>query len=307
MSGPDIIGVGCCVLDELLLLDSYPAVGSEGGIRIREYSLQGGGPAATAMAAAARLGAATGLIARIGDDDRGRTMADGLREAGVDVSRLAVTPGARSTLSVVCVHRPTGQRSFLMHSDARTALRVEDVDADYLAGSKIVLLDSFGPPALAAATCAKQVGAKVVFDAGGGPGDRAALEDFWPLIDVMIAAEGFGRGFTGRDDPAAAAEGVCRAGPAAAIVTAGADGAYVAAADGAFHQPAFDVEVVDTTGAGDVFHGAFAAGMLEGWELPRTVAFASAAAAIICQSLGGRAGLPTRQQVLAFLAERSAR
>jgi sulfofructose kinase len=307
MTRPDIIGVGCCVLDELLLLDSYPTVGAEGAVSVRDYSLQGGGPAATAMATAARLGAKTGLIARVGDDDRGRRLAKELRQAGVDVSRLAFTAGARSTLSGVCVHRPTGQRSFLMHSDARTGLRVEDVDRDYLAGAKVVLLDSFAPAALAAARCAADAGAKIVFDAAGGGGDRATMEEFLSLIDVMIGAEDFGRGFLGRDDPAAAADAIRRAGPEVAIITAGAEGAYVAAAEGASHQPAFDVQVVDTTGAGDVFHGAFAAAMLEGWELPRSVTFASATAAIICRSLGGRAGLPTRDQVLAFLAERGAR
>ena len=82
MSAPDVVGIGCCVLDELLLLDRYPVEGVESGTRVKAYSLQGGGPAATAMAAVARLGARAGFVGKIGDDDRGRKIREGLREAG---------------------------------------------------------------------------------------------------------------------------------------------------------------------------------------------------------------------------------
>jgi len=130
------------------------------------------------------------------------------------------------------------------------------------------------------------------------------LDELLASTDVLIGSAGFGRGFLGGDDPAEAAEAVRRAGCGVGIITAGEHGAYVAGEGESFHQPAFEVEVVDTTGAGDVFHGAFVVGLLEGSPLRRTCAFAAAAAALSCRALGGRAGLPTREQVLDFLAER---
>ena len=300
-----VVGVGCCVLDELLLVDRYPVVGAETAIRVKEYSLQGGGPAATAMAAAARLGARAGFIGKIGDDDRGRRIRRGLDEGGVDISRLVVVPGERSTLSVVCVHAPTGKRSFLMDSNPQLQLRPGELDREYVMAAEIVHLDDFGPAALAAGRWAKQAGRRVSFDAAGVPHDRDVLERFFSLIDVMIVSADFARGFLGRDDPAAAALAIRRAGPPIAAVTVGAHGVHLAAEE-TFHQPAFPVEVVDTTGAGDVFHGAFLIGLLENWPVQKTAAFAAATAAMSCRALGGREGIPTRSQVFDFLAGRGA-
>jgi len=299
----DAVGVGAPTLDELLLLDGYPAVGAERAIRVRAHSVQGGGPAATAMAAAARLGLRTGLVGKIGDDDRGRRIRAGLIEAGVDVARMVVAAGGRSTLSVVCVHAATGERNFLIHADPAVRLEPDDLDRDYIAAAKVLLVDSFSPASLAAARWAKSAGGRVVLDAAGVPDRREALDEFFELTDVLIASRPFGAEYLGRDDPAAAADALRRAGPAVAVVTAGADGAHVAAEDESFHQPARGVRVVDTTGAGDVFHGAFVVGLVEGWPLRRTAAFASAAGAIICRTLGGRAGLPTRDETLRLMAK----
>jgi len=303
MTGPDAVGVGAPTLDELLLLDDYPAVGSERAIRVRTHSVQGGGPAATAMAAAARLGLRTGFVGKVGDDDRGRQIRAGLIDAGVDVSRLGVAAGGRSTLSVVCVHAATGERNFLIHADPDVGLAPDDLDRDYIAAAKVLLVDSFSPAALTAARWAKAAGRRVVLDAAGAPERGEGLDEFLALTDVLIGSRPFGAGFLGRDDPPAAAEALRRAGPDVAIVSAGADGAWVAAAGESFHQPACRVEVVDTTGAGDVFHGAFIVGLIESWPLPRTAAFASAAGAIICRTLGGRAGLPARNEVLRLMGQ----
>jgi len=302
---PDTVGVGLCMLDELLLLPRYPDPAEETAIHVLGSTRQGGGPAATAMAAAARLGASAGIVGGIGDDDRGRQIAAGLAAAGVDTSRLLVRAGVRSDLSVVCVHAPTGRRSFLIDSDPAVRLSPADLDREYVAAARVVLIDGFGPAALAAAGCARQAGRTVVLDAAGCPPDRDALEAVLAATDVAIGSAAFGRGLIGRDDPAAAADAARALGPATAVVTGGADGAWAASPEGRFHQPAFDVDVVDTTGAGDVFHGAFIVGLLEGRPLRGTTAFAAAVAAMSCRALGGRAGIPTRQEALDFLAARA--
>jgi ribokinase len=297
----DAVGVGVSCLDELLLLPRFPDPRVESGVRVKAYSRQGGGMAATAMAAAGRLGLRTALVSVVGDDDRGREILAGLRAAGVDTSAIAIRPGRRSPLSVVCVHEPTGSRSFLADHDEEVHLRPEDLDRSFITSAPLVLLDSFTPAALTAGRWARQARRAVVYDAGAVPGERAALDEALSWTDCFIASAGFARGFAGADDPAAGAEAIRAAGAGVGVVTAGADGAYVSADEGSFHQPALPVDVVDTTGAGDVFHGAFLVGLAEGWPLRRGVAFAAAAAALSCRALGGRAGLPTRAEVEALL------
>jgi len=304
MTGPQAVGVGLCMLDELLLLPRYPDADRESAIHATGYCLQGGGPAATAMVAAARLGARAGLLAKVGEDDRGRRIVGGLRDAGVDTSRLVTVAGGRSALSIVCVHAPTGRRSFLIDADPAMRLQPGDLDRDYVASAAVVLIDSFTPAGLAAAACARDAGRTVVFDAAGVPADRALLGEALALTDVMIVSAEFARKFHPAGGPADAAEAIRRAGPPVAVVTGGPEGAWLAAAGESFHQGAFEVDVVDTTGAGDVFHGAFLIGLLESWPLRRTCAFAAASAALACRALGGRTAIPDRAEVEALLRAR---
>ena len=142
----------------------------------------------------------------------------------------------------------------------------------------------------------------------GPVGDRH--RELIPYVDVLITGEGYARGLTGIDDIWAAGEAVLQLGPRIFCETVGAAGSYtIAATDGGrpaerFHTPAFEVNVVDTTGAGDVFHGAYIVGLLHGWDLRQVALFSTAVSAIKCTKLGGRAGIPNYQEVLAFLAER---
>jgi len=301
MTGLDAVGIGTPTLDELLLLPSYPDEQVESAIRMAGYAVDGGGPAATAMVAAARLGWRTGYVANVGDDERGRRILEGLRAAGVDASTVVVQPGGRSTLSVVCIHAPTGRRSFLLDSDPELRLGPRELPRDYIASARILLVESFAPTALAAAALARKAGRKVVVDASAMPAEQSRVSGLFSLTDVVIASARFAREFLGRDDPSAAAEAIRAAGAPVAVVTAGADGAFLSAAGEAFHQPAFAVEVVDTTGAGDVFHGAFIAAMLEGLPPRTATAWAAGAAALSCRRLGGRAGIPDRRELVEFL------
>ena len=125
--------------------------------------------------------------------------------------------------------------------------------------------------------------------------------------DILIASLAFASSFANTEDVDVAIDRLLGYGPSVAIVTLGVQGCRGQAEGYRFHSPAFPVEVVDTTGAGDVFHGAFIYGMLQGWELMKKIEFASAVAAIKCTRLGGRTGIPDRQQALRFLRERNSR
>ena len=154
------------------------------------------------------------------------------------------------------------------------------------------------PGAIQAARAAKAAGIPVLVDAGT-PDDR--IEELLSLVDFAVASQSFPEKLTGHADRIRALQALRDYGPKVAAMTLGPDGAVAVTEGGAFHSPGFPVTVVDTTGAGDVFHGAFAYGIIEGWDIPKILRFSNAVAAMKCCSLGGRTGIPSRSGVEAFL------
>jgi sugar/nucleoside kinase (ribokinase family) len=176
------------------------------------------------------------------------------------------------------------------------------LDLDRLKGASCLLIDGFWPDsALQAARRARAEGVPVVADFGGVEGKRKEL---LPLVDFLITNEECARRVAGRDDPERACRMVQEMGAKVVVATLGDRGCAFAGEGVAGRMPAFEVDVVDTTGAGDCFHGAFCVGVVRGWPLERTLEFASATSALKCRKLGGRAGLPTLDEVNAFLEER---
>jgi sugar/nucleoside kinase (ribokinase family) len=163
----------------------------------------------------------------------------------------------------------------------------------------------FMPAAIQAARWARAAGVKVCFD---GNHLRPGVAKLLPLVDWLVVAESFPAAYTGMENPGAAAKVLLAEGAELLTVTLGARGCRVWAADSpameeGLHVPGFAVEAIDTTGAGDAFHGGFLYAMLQGWDLARVATFANAVAAINCRTLGGRRGLPTRDDVAALLAD----
>ena len=160
--------------------------------------------------------------------------------------------------------------------------------------------------ALQAAKWMHEAGRTVVLD---GHKTRGAVHDHLralvQYVDVLISGSGFAQGLTGESGILEAGATVLRMGPRIFVQTEGEDGSYTVTLEERFHTPAFESEVVDTTGAGDVFHGAYIVGLLHGWDPQRIALFSTAVSAIKCTKLGGRAGIPRYDKVLAFLRERS--
>lgn len=292
----DIVMLGICAWDYLGTVSRIPL---NDKARMIEHLEQGGGPAGTAAVAASRLGARTGFIGKVGDDARGRLILDGFRQEGVDASGCVVQQGAISPAAFCWVEQSTGNRSVAWHPGSITPLRPEEVPQDLVRGARVLHLDGHqAGAAVAAAERARQAGATVSLDAGAY---HQHMDRLMELSHVVIASEAFGRELIGSDNPEAAVREIFSCGPRIAMVTLGSRGSLCLTSAGLLHKPAFTVDVVDTTGAGDVFHGAFCVGMLEGWDLDRTIDFASAAAALKCRRLGGRTGILPRAEVIDFL------
>jgi ribokinase len=302
----DIIGLGMATLDILIRLRDLPTWDGCGAFSA--FGMDGGGMAGTACVAAARLGAQVGFISTAGNDEMAERKLASFYQAGVDLSRMVRREMPENQLVLVYVHEDTGERVFSgMHKVGTIPLQVAELDRAYIQSGKYLHLDGFYPAAAQqAARWARDAGVRVCLDGtktGGGP-----LSDEWLELvgqtDILICASGFGKSLTGLSDPWEIGEAALAFGPQIVVQTEGEQGSYTVTAAERFHTPAFPVEVVDTTGAGDVFHGAYLVGLLHGWDLPQTARFASAVAAIKCTQPGGRGGIPTFDQTLAFLDAR---
>ncbi len=279
----------------------------EHGGRISAFGFDGGGPVGTALVAAARLGANVGYVGTAGSDEAAEIKVRALVRDGVDVSRMIVRSGPENQVILVCVDKDTGERVFAgLHSRREEPLMPNELDRDYIISAPILHLDGYHPDAaLQAARWMREAGGRVVLDAAktSGPIDpslRALLEH----VDVLVCGSGFAPALTGRTDLWEAGCAALEYGPQIVVQTEGERGSYTVSTEEAFHMPAFAVDVVDTTGAGDVFHGAYIVGLLKGWPLRAIAQFASAVAAYKCTTLGGRVGIPRYDQVVAFLASR---
>jgi sulfofructose kinase len=301
-----ILGLGMATLDILIRLRDLPTW--EGCGSFSAFDMDGGGMAGTACVAAARLGAQVGFISTAGNDEMAERKLASFSEAGVDLSRMVRRAEPENQLTLVYVHEETGERVFAgMRKAGAVPLEVSELDRAYIQSGKYLHLDGYFPTAaLQAAGWAHEVGMTVSLDGSKMAGAQLSTE--WLALvrqtDILICAAGFGKALTGRDDPWQIGEAALTFGPHVIVQTEGEQGSYTVTANERFHTPAFPVEAVDTTGAGDVFHGAYLVGLLNGWGLQRTARFASAAAAIKCTQPGGRRGIPSFDQTLAFLHAR---
>lgn len=293
-----IVGLGGVCLDRLAILPRMPDWDEVE--HISRSATQLGGMVATALVAAARLGEAVEMIGGVGNDDAGRYALETLNREGVATPRMYVINDDTTAFSFILVHEETGQRTILHQRgvQAREELPSETFDFE---GIRFLHLDGYWyRSTLRAAQQAKACGITVTLD----PSTRllhADAEELFQFVDYFMPGIAFVEQFMAERDPFRAARTLLKYGGKAVILTKGADGVYVCAPDDEFHVPAFRVPVVDTTGAGDVFHGAFVAGLQKGYALRQAVTFASAVAALKCTKLGGQAGIPTFQETLEFL------
>lgn len=303
----EIICLGRCTVDILNLVDHFPC--GDDLIRVIDSSLQGGGPVATAAAAAARLGASVAVVDCIGDDWRGKIILEQFEKQGVSTDLLQVIPGKISTQSVLLVEAGSGKRAII---NARGDTPVPELTEEFLSNldhCKILHITGTYPRVVMDAIArVKSHGGIISFDGGAGL-YRQSDPEILRQVDWLICAQEYANKLTGMQSTQKMLTGMLEIGVKIAGITFGEAGSWFASADGQiFHQPAFPVQkVVDTTGCGDSFHGAFLYAMSHGHDLQQAAQLAAAVAAINAQALGGRAGLPDIHEVEKLIKTLSAR
>ena len=290
----DILGFGAVAVDDLFYLDAFPEPGSK--VQVREERREGGGLVGTALVAAARLGAAAAYAGVMGDDELSTYSLAELARAGVDCSLVQRRPDARPFHAVILVDRATGGRTILSSRAGVVSPPPALASADLIAACHVLLVDhTVASFALAAIPLARRLGVPVVADLERVTPEVLAL---LPLVDHLVVGERFAAQVTGEAAPAEMVRGLLIPGRAAVVVTAGERGCWYADPGGEVrHQPALRVEVVDTTGCGDVFHGAYATMLARGEAVARAVAVATVAAGLKATQPGGRSGIPDWETV----------
>lgn len=296
-----VVCVGLAVLDLVFEVDAFPRIAGKHFAR-RLHQI-GGGPAANGAVTVVRLGGEAAFVGAVGDDPTGQGILAGLRSEGVDVANVAVVSDATSPTSAVLVD-PSGERLIVNHLDASLHARANP-STDPPGDADAVLADLRWPEAAErACRSARTRGRPAVLDY-----DLTTDLDDAPLLaaatHIAFSQPALARR-AGTDDPAEGLRRIAGQTDAWVAVTLGGGGVHWLDGDTVTRLPAFDVEVVETLGAGDVFHGALALSLGAGEREADAVRFASAAAALKCARAGGRAGIPRSDDVRTFLNERGA-
>ena len=288
----DIVAIGLNATDTLIRVPRFPAFDSK--TRIVSSALLPGGQAATAAVACRRWGLRSRYVGKVGDDAAGRLQREEFAREGIEVHLIEV-PNCASQLAFIIVDQSTGERTILWQRDERLDLRPEELPQEWIRGARLVHVDGHPcAPAAVAVRWAREAGAVVTADLDNlYPGIEVLLEG----VDFMISSREFPERLLGVPDLLESLPEITRRfGCRVSGATLGRDG--VVAWDGTqFHYcPAFCVDTVDTTGAGDVFHAGFAYALLRGDALPAVLEFACAAAALNCSAVGARGGIrPVRE------------
>ncbi len=293
MAAADVLGIGQNATDTLIELPRFPALNSE--VEFRSARVLAGGQVATAVIACQRWGLRTRYIGKVGDDPAGQLQRRELDRAGVE-SHLIVVPNCLSQSSFVLVDQPTGERTILYNRDERLGLTPEDLQREWIASARLVHVDGHNAVAgTAAAKWAREAGVVVTADLDHVyPG----IDDLLAVLDYPVTARCFPEHWTGESDLFRAMKGIQERYKNRMICTTlGQDGALAWDGSRFWYAPAYRVQVVDTTGAGDVFHGAFAYGILQGKPTDRLLEFCCAAAGLNCTALGARGGIKSLDEI----------
>jgi ribokinase len=294
----DILGLGCVAVDDLLYLDRFPQPDTK--MRLQRRERQAGGLTGNALVAAARLGARCAFGGTLGEDGDSRFVLDTFRQEGIDVTPARITAGAGPIHSTILVDMTGRTRTILFDLTGSAGASPDWPPEAMLRECRVLFVDHYGLEGMIRA-------ARIVHQAGGAI--VADLErDEWPgfaelfdLVDHLVINEALARKRTGCDRPADAVQKLAASPPAraAVVVTCGAAGCWWmdSAMTAAVHEPALAVPVVDTTGCGDVFHGAYAAGLVRGLTLAQRVRLATVAAGLKATQRGGQRGSPRWQDV----------
>lgn len=295
-----IVGIGAAVFDTLYLVAAYPKEDTK--TRAAECRTAGGGPVATGLVAARKLGADAAYIGCLADDSAGVFLKRDFETYGVETDLIEIKKGYRSFTSTLFLSAGDGTRTCVYDRGDLPPLVLNEAQKRAIRNAEILMVDgNERDAALEGMRIARETGTAVLYDCGGL---YEGVEQLLKLTDFMIPSEEFALGITGKqtaEDAAAALYALYS--PRVVVITQGKRGGIFFDGKEFCRYPVFPVEAVDSNGAGDVFHGAFAAGLAKGYPPYACCFFASAASALKCRSVGARESAPDFETVEAFLKE----
>lgn len=298
----DVVGVGLNATDTLILLPRFPPYG--GKVPFEREFLSPGGQVATAMVTCAKLGLRAKYVGTLGDDERGLVQLESLRSSGVNLDDIEIRKNCPNQSAYILVDQTTGERTVLWHRDDCLAIDPAALTPARIACARLLHIDGHDTAAVArAAEIAREHRIPVTVDVDTiYPGFDRVL----PNVDYLIASSEFPSRWTGEPDPFRALTLIqAEYGMRVAAMTLGADGA-LARVDGRFlYSPGFVVDGIDTTGAGDVFHGAFCYSVIENMPVRDALEFSNAMAALNCTALGARGHIAGLAEARGLLGNRN--
>ncbi len=295
-----IVGIGANVFDTLYNIPKYPTEDTK--MRATACKTAGGGPTATGLVAASKLGESTAFIGVLSDDNAGKFLKEDFKKYGVDTDLIEVKSGFNSFTSVLWLCADTKTRTCVFDKGNLPPLVLNDAQKKAIMEADILMVDGNDmDAAVEGAKIARENGTKVLYDCGGL---YEGVERLLALTDIMIPSEEFSMGHTGCKTAEEAAKKLFEMyHPEVVVVTQGKNGGLLFDGKDITRYPIYPAEVVDSNGSGDVFHGAFAAGVIKGFEYLTCCHFSSAVSAIKCMGVGSRQSVPDFETVKKYLKE----
>lgn len=295
----DVVGMGLNSVDFLGVVPKFPGPNSK--MKILQFSKQGGGQVATALVALSRWGVKTKYIGKVGEDEWGQFSLDSIRNEGVDISSVIIEPHATNQFAMIIIDEPSGDRTILWNRDERLMYREGELQKEEVCSGKILHLD--GHDIQAALQCARWAREEKIVTVLDLDKVEPLTSELIKETDFLITSSSFPKLFTGIPDREKALLELQKYTSGFLCTTLGHEGSMALVDGEILYMEGFKVKAVDTTGAGDVFHGGFIYGLLQNWEISEILRFANAVAALKCRDLGGRRGIPTLKEVQTFLAD----
>ena len=295
-----IVGIGACVFDTLYNIPSYPKEDTK--MRATASKPAGGGPVATGLVAAQKLGEQSSFIGVLSDDNGGVFLKKDFEKYGVGTNLIEVKSGYRSFASVLWLSADTTARTCVFDKGDLPALVLNDAQVEAIKNAELLMVDGNEmDAAVEAAKIARANGTKVLYDCGGL---YEGVERLLALTDIMIPSEEFSLGHTGAETAEEAAKKLYDTyHPEVVVVTQGKKGGIIYDGKETVSYPIYPAVVVDSNGSGDVFHGAFAAAVCKGYGYLKCCHFSSAVSGLKCTGVGARESVPTFETVKEYMKE----
>ena len=295
-----IVGIGANVFDTLYNIPTYPTEDTK--TRATASKTAGGGPVATGLVAAQKLGEETAYIGVLSDDNGGKFLKEDFEKYGVETGLIEVKSGYRSFASVLWLCADTATRTCVFDKGDLPPLVLNDAQKQAIKEAQLLMVDGNEmDAAVEAAKIAKENGVKVLYDCGGL---YDGVEKLLALTDIMIPSEEFSLGHTGCKTAEEAAKKLYETyKPEIIVITQGKNGGILYDGKNIVKYPIYPAKVVDSNGSGDVFHGAFAAAVVKGYDYLKCCHFSSAVSAIKCMGVGARESVPDFETTKNYLKE----